>query len=88
MSQNLPRLNELLNPLDGATLEAYNSVLRHEQWADSVELSVGPTPAIRDRKLICARVLGRLLLEAPSVRGRDSVVEEVTACEDDKHSDP
>jgi hypothetical protein len=69
----LPRLEELSN-LDEATQQAYSSVFLHEQWAASQARS-------RQRKLTCARVLGRLLLEAPSTRARQCIIGEVDACE-------
>jgi hypothetical protein len=78
MSYRLPSLASegLSDRLDEATRGAYSSVLLHERWAESQR-------SIPRRKLVCARVLGRLLLEAPSTRARHSVVEEVNACQDD-----
>jgi hypothetical protein len=72
MSYELPLLGsqELSNCLD--------HILSREQWAASIRLR-----KMRDRKLTCARDLGRLLLEAPSTRARDNVIGEVNACEND-----
>ena len=80
MPYELPLLDSeaLPSPLDDATRKAYSSILSHGQWAAA---STGPRQT-RDRKLTCARVLGRLLLDAPSTRARDNVVE-VNACQDD-----
>jgi hypothetical protein len=80
MSRKLPALDfeGLENRLDEATQQAYSAVLLHERWAESERRA-----SIRQRKLTCARVLGQLLLEAPSSRAKENIVEEVDACQSD-----
>jgi len=76
----LPLLDsEELSNRDEATRQAYSSILSHKQWA----AAAFKYRKDRERRFTCARVLGRLLLEAPSTRARNNIIEEVNACQDD-----
>jgi len=77
MPHELLRLERLPPDLDELTRQAYIRVLAHEEWASEAQTSD------RRRKLTCARVLGFLLLEAPSVHARHSVINEVNSCQGD-----
>lgn len=61
---------------------AYSMTLLLEHAASS-----NPDPNIRERKLIHARVLGHLLREAPSMRARENVADQVNSCQNNDQLD-
>ena len=78
MSYELPQELSAHHGLGEAGEKAYTTILSHEQWAVSTTAR-----KTRERRLICARVLGQLVLEGPSSRAVDRVIQDVNSCQDD-----
>jgi hypothetical protein len=56
---------------------AYSRILKMEQDASS-----HGDPNICEQKLVCARVLGYLILEGPSMYTSEYIAQEVNSCQD------
>ena len=78
MPQPLPlTLPESLNLL------TYSKILQLEKASDHSHSN----NEVRQKKLICARILGYLIREGPSTKAKERVAQEVNSCLDDDQMD-
>ena len=85
MPQPLPsQLPEHLNHSDVVSeiRSAYSRILLQEQAA-----RLDADHKVREQRLVHARILGYLILEGPSIRASEYVVERVNLCQDDEQMD-